>query len=70
MKKMSLLISAIILSTLWTLSAQAKPDPYKALRELPVQDGGRVKPYDTFAREALQLIYGKESYKNKNGKKF
>jgi ABC-type transport system involved in cytochrome c biogenesis permease subunit len=33
---------------------------------MPVQDGGRIKPYDTFARESLQLIYGKSSF---NGQK-
>jgi cytochrome c-type biogenesis protein CcsB len=32
------------------------------LENLPVQDGGRVKPYDTFARESLKLIYGKAEY--------
>lgn len=33
------------------------------LKRLPVQDAGRIKPFDTYAREALQLIYGKRSYK-------
>lgn len=36
----------------------------QSLEELPVQDGGRVKPYDTFAREMLQLVYGKQVYKS------
>lgn len=35
------------------------------LRYLPVQDGGRVKPYDTFAREILQLIYGKQKFQDR-----
>ena len=30
---------------------------------LPVQDSGRVKPFDTFARETLELVHGKETYK-------
>lgn len=30
---------------------------------LPVQDSGRVKPFDTFARETLKLVYGRETYK-------
>ncbi len=34
----------------------------ESLKYLPVQAAGRVKPYDTFARESLQLIYGKQSY--------
>jgi cytochrome c-type biogenesis protein CcsB len=36
-----------------------------ALRHLPVQDGGRIKPFDTFARESLQLVYGKRTYHGK-----
>lgn len=40
-----------------------------ALRHLPVQDGGRVKPFQTFAIESLELIYGKASYKDANGNK-
>jgi len=38
--------------------------PTEALRALPVQDAGRVKPFDTFARETLELIYEIEG---KNG---
>lgn len=35
------------------------------LEALPVQDAGRIKPFDTFAREALALTWGKEKYKGK-----
>lgn len=35
------------------------------LDRLPVQEGGRIKPYDTFAREHLALIYGKQSFEGK-----
>ena len=40
----------------------------EALRHLPVQDAqeGRIKPFDTFAREALQLVYGRETFKKKD----
>jgi cytochrome c-type biogenesis protein CcsB len=37
----------------------------EALRRMHVQDGGRIKPYDSFAREALKLIYGKETYQDR-----
>lgn len=37
----------------------------EALRELPVQDNGRIKPYDTFARETLEVVYGKKTYEQK-----
>jgi len=36
------------------------------LGRLPVQDAGRLKPFDTFSREALQLIYGKSSYQGRD----
>ena len=38
-----------------------------ALRKLPVQDAGRVKPFDTLAREALQLVYGRQEYESPHG---
>ncbi len=40
-----------------------------AIRYLPVQDAGRVKPFDTLAREALELIYGSEKFKTASGEK-
>ncbi len=30
-----------------------------SLKKLPVQSGGRVQPFDTFARDSLRFIYGK-----------
>jgi hypothetical protein len=38
---------------------------YDSLSKIPIQDGGRVKPFDTFANESLQLIYGKKTYNGK-----
>lgn len=35
------------------------------IRYLPVQDAGRIKPFDTFAKETLELVYGKKQYKPK-----
>ncbi len=35
------------------------------LRELPVQDGGRIKSFDSFARESLELIYGKQTFEGR-----
>jgi cytochrome c-type biogenesis protein CcsB len=29
------------------------------LQTLPVQDGGRIKPFDSFGREHLEIVYGK-----------
>ncbi|MGH1468170.1 MAG: cytochrome c biogenesis protein CcsA [Bdellovibrionales bacterium] len=36
------------------------------LKELPVQNGGRLKPLDTLAGESVRLIYGKTKYKGKD----
>lgn len=35
------------------------------LQLLPIQDGGRVKPFDTFAREHLELVYGKAKFEGR-----
>jgi cytochrome c-type biogenesis protein CcsB len=34
--------------------------------KIPIQSGGRAKPFDTFARESLQLVYGKSKYKDRD----
>jgi ABC-type transport system involved in cytochrome c biogenesis permease subunit len=41
----------------------------EALRYLPVQDAGRIKPLDTLARESLELVYGSEEYRAPTGEK-
>ena len=35
-------------------------------RDIPVQDSGRIKPLDTFARNQLLSLYGKRSLKSEN----
>ena len=57
----------IILQFLLLVSCSVYALPgIEALKEIPLQDAGRYKPYDTFAREALQLIYGKQTYESKS----
>ena len=34
-------------------------------KSLPVQHQGRIKPFDTFSREILKVVYGKETYKKR-----
>lgn len=41
-----------------------------ALSYLPIQDGGRIKPLDSFARETMQLLYGKKSFRGKDATEF
>lgn len=47
-----------------SLSVFAK-ESADALKSLPVQDSGRVKPFDTFAREALTVVHGKKTYESR-----
>jgi cytochrome c-type biogenesis protein CcsB len=49
---MKLLLSAVLISLTSTAG----------LEKLAVQDGGRVKPYDTLSKELLQLVHGKKTY--------
>lgn len=37
----------------------------EAIKYMPVQDGGRIKPYNSFAIETLEMIYGKKSYEGR-----
>ncbi|CAN5621854.1 hypothetical protein BH20VER1_BH20VER1_04970 [soil metagenome] len=43
---------------------------FKQAGLLAIQDGGRRKPIDTFAREALTKITGRSTYKAQNGRKW
>ncbi len=40
--------------------------PGDEIRSLPVQDAGRVKPFDTFAKETLELVHGRKTFKQKD----
>ena len=56
----SLLLFFILLSSLagWA----DKGDSWK---NLAIQHNGRVKPFDTFSREILRTVYGRESFENR-----
>ena len=53
-------IFLVLQISLFANMAQAAPKLGEAIRYLPVQDGGRIKPYDTFAKEVLEVVYGKK----------
>lgn len=59
LKSLLLILSLIFSSASF---AGLATDP---IRNLPVQDAGRIKPFDTFANESLELIYGKKSFEKK-----
>ncbi|KHD87735.1 MAG: cytochrome C biogenesis protein [Bdellovibrio sp. ArHS] len=52
------------ISLLLSVGAFAKDG--EALKYLPVQDGGRIKPYDSFSREMLEIVYGKSKYEGRD----
>ncbi len=59
MKKLS-----FILMILFSVSAGALN--VSDVERLAIQDGGRIKPFDTFARESTQLITGTQIHQGKN----
>lgn len=56
----------IVLFAAFALGATSSPASAglgaEELRVLPVQEGGRVKPFDTYARELLRKLSGKETW--------
>ena len=42
----------------------AMPAVSDSMASLPVQSAGRVKPFDTFARETLRFVYGQDRFQN------
>jgi ABC-type transport system involved in cytochrome c biogenesis permease subunit len=63
-------VALIVLFTLTSLAPRqchaagqsAQPLDWTPWRHLPVQDGGRLKPLDTLARETVQKITGRSSF--------
>ncbi|NUN04998.1 MAG: cytochrome C biogenesis protein, partial [Bdellovibrio sp.] len=63
MKKIMTLLFFVMCGAVWSSSALAQPGD--AINYLQVQDGGRIKPYDSFAREMLEIVYGKAKYEGR-----
>src|SRR5579862_3888381 len=38
---------------------------FRPLSLVPIQEGGRYKPFDTFARESSRMVTGRESYEGR-----
>lgn len=56
------LIAVLVL--FFSLAGQA--DTVFTFDTLPVQNGGRLKPYDTYARESLMLMHGSSKFKKED----
>jgi ABC-type transport system involved in cytochrome c biogenesis permease subunit len=59
-----LIFSGFLLGSL-AISTGAHADPLDGFRALPLQDNGRIKPFDTFARESLALMTGKSDFEGR-----
>lgn len=59
-------MKTLIASLVLVFSSAAFGQVGEPLESLPIQDAGRIKPFDTFARESLQLVYGKRSFEKKS----
>lgn len=55
-------ILVVLLALLLSLAGAAETLDTGSLESLPVQEGGRLKPLDTVARESVRLITGKGSF--------
>lgn len=64
---LKLFLSGFIANLLFGLVFQTQvfAEATAPLKYLAVQDAGRIKPFDTFSRESLELVYGKAKYENK-----
>ncbi len=60
------LVMAAILEWPVPVRAKSSQEVLAPLKRIPIQDSGRLKPLDTFARESLVLIYGREAYEGKS----
>ena len=68
MKRFLLFLLSVFLSISVLLSCSKEPlvEAEKLWKSLPVQYQGRIKPFDTLARENLKEIYGKPQYEKKS----
>jgi cytochrome c-type biogenesis protein CcsB len=49
-----------------TATVKAEGIDFSNFESLAIQDGGRIKPFSTFALESVQLLTGQENYQKKN----
>jgi len=58
----------LILAVSFFMPALARAADF-TMATLPVQNGGRIKPFDTYARESLLLTYGRSKFEAADGHK-
>ena len=67
MKKLFFILS--IVYGLWSPFSIAHAS-YDDAKSIPIQHNGRIKPLDSFARQTLKLVAGKESWQGKTATNF
>ncbi len=68
MQKSNWIRQSILFCGVFLLTAVTSFSVYASshgLKSLPIQEAGRVKPFESFAREALQVVHGKENFEGK-----
>lgn len=65
---LALVAGLSLLATSAAPAAEMTPADFKEFGKLAVQDGGRRKPMDTYARESLLRITGRDSYTSAGGR--
>ena len=71
LKIRAFIFAAVVSALASHLSAADAPDlDFNQWGLLAIQDGGRRKPVDTFAKETLIRITGRSTYADKTGKKW
>ncbi|MCI0703554.1 MAG: cytochrome c biogenesis protein ResB, partial [Planctomycetia bacterium] len=61
-------VALYLLSVLGRMNPPREPYDLATLGQIPVTDGGRVKPLDTVARVNLRMISGREEFEDEKGK--
>lgn len=69
MKKLFWMITALILGIFpasGQSQAESRPEAVAVLERIPVQNGGRIKPFESFAQESVLFITGKKKFQREN----
>lgn len=68
---MGILLFVFLFASDWNAYATSRPDiPVDEMGKLLIQDGGRKKPFDTYARENLVKLSGRTHWKDSNGSRW
>jgi ABC-type transport system involved in cytochrome c biogenesis permease subunit len=66
MKSLKQKVVALFFCIFSPLAVHALFESSNALDYLPIQEGGRIKPFQSFARESMLLIHGKPTFEKKS----